>query len=118
MLMKFFLFQNLAYFANLFKIKSGRVHVEKEIAGKKSLLKVLADGDFFGEMSFLDNKTNASVIAASEVVVFQLSKENLRKLLLVSIFLFYCICVCCCLFVYVHFHVYLFIILFSIHSCF
>ncbi len=50
----------------MYIIKSGRVRVEKDIGGETKELAVFGKGDFFGEMSLLENEPRSATIVCLE----------------------------------------------------
>src|SRR5436853_517066 len=67
----------------IYVISSGEVEVfVKNDTGERVVLEVATRGDFFGELSMLDNGTrSASVIATQETQALRLDREDLEKFL-------------------------------------
>jgi CRP/FNR family transcriptional regulator, cyclic AMP receptor protein len=67
----------------IFVVSSGEVEVFlKNDTGERVVLEVATRGDFFGELSMLDNGTrSASVVATQETEAFRLDRPDLEKFL-------------------------------------
>lgn len=67
---------------SMFVIRSGRAHVISHIMGKTIELATLSEGDVFGEVAFLTGRPRtASVIAAGELVVLDINRVILQKVI-------------------------------------
>lgn len=66
----------------LYIIKKGKVRVtQKAESGETQPLAILSDGNFFGEISFLDAKPHsANVTAMKEVSIFSIDRNDFDKL--------------------------------------
>ncbi len=66
----------------LYLIKSGKVEISKLTQdGWRQTLAALSDGQFFGELSILENRQHEAAAAASETtVIILLTKEGFEKL--------------------------------------
>ena len=65
----------------LYIIKSGLVHITKEIDKIDKLLSVLGAGDFFGEMClFTPGLRSATATAIEETILIQIEKKEFDKL--------------------------------------
>lgn len=68
--------------SDLYLVTAGRVRVELETPGRRTLLAELREGDFFGEMSvFTGESRAATVVAASEAEVLRIDGRLLRSVL-------------------------------------
>ena len=66
----------------MFIIHSGRVRLTRDIGGQREDLGLLEKGDFFGEMSVLEDiKRTASAIAEEDCELIEIDKEGFTKLL-------------------------------------
>lgn len=64
----------------LFIIKEGEVRILKLVKDHEVLLSILKSGDIFGEMAILENRPrNATAIAASDVKLMRVSKDNFQQ---------------------------------------
>jgi CRP-like cAMP-binding protein len=62
--------------AHLFVIRAGEVQIRRELDGQDLVIDTLGQGDIFGEMGLLtDYKRTASVVAATALEVFVLTRE-------------------------------------------
>ena len=60
----------------MFIIQSGEVRIHKKVRDKETTLAILKAGDFFGEMSIIDNETrSASATAENECKIIILSRD-------------------------------------------
>lgn len=67
-------------FTALYRIIKGNVRVQTEEAEQP--IAILHQNQFFGEMSFLDRKTNASIITnEEEVIVLSMPEEKINPIL-------------------------------------
>lgn len=73
------LFQTGEPGSKLFIVKSGKVELSvKDTIGQKIVLNVSCDGDFFGEISLLDDKPRtATAVALTECELLTLNREDL-----------------------------------------
>ena len=61
----------------MYIVKSGRVRISKNVMGEDKVLAELGSGQFFGELSLINNKDRAaSAIAIGEVEVIELDWET------------------------------------------
>ncbi len=68
--------------ASMFIIHSGRIRITRDIEGQTEDLGVLEKGDFFGEMSLLEDvPRTAAAIAEDDSEVIEIDKEGFTKLL-------------------------------------
>jgi len=67
---------------SMYVIQEGAVRITKKVQDKEETLVNIVDGNFFGEMALLeDSPRSASVIALSNVIMLELYRINLLKLL-------------------------------------
>ena len=65
-----------------YMVQSGSVKITKVIKDVEKLLDIVYPGDFFGEMSILEDTTrSASAIANEPTVLLELRKENFQNIL-------------------------------------
>ncbi|HOK39834.1 MAG TPA: cyclic nucleotide-binding domain-containing protein [bacterium] len=67
----------------MFIILGGEIEISKNLVGKnKKVLTILEKDNFFGELSFFDNKKrSANAIALSDAILLVIEKERFEKLL-------------------------------------
>lgn len=67
---------------SLLLIRSGRVEARKRLDGDNyKLLKEIGEGEFMGEMSFLNNSArSADIVAIEDAQILELKKADLDKL--------------------------------------
>lgn len=65
----------------MYMIKSGTVKIWKETEKRRKMIALLSDGEFFGEMSLIDNAPrSATVTAEGETELARLSSEGFCRL--------------------------------------
>ena len=67
---------------NFYMIKKGRVKVVKVTEKHEKTLDILSEGSIFGEMAIIEQAPrSASIIAETDVVVTEFTKENFKEIL-------------------------------------
>ena len=68
--------------SEMYFVQSGKVRIEKAIAGKTEVLAVMEKGDFFGEMAVIDPvPRSASAVVAEDAELLRVDALNFEKLL-------------------------------------
>lgn len=69
-------------FQGLYRVKSGAVRIEQQAPEETKILGILSVNQIFGEMSFFNRETTASIVAeSSEVAVYHFSASVLISIL-------------------------------------
>ncbi len=70
----------------MYFVHSGKVSLEKNMGGKNEQLAVLEKGDFFGEMSLLDDlPRSATAVVEEDAELLKIDHENFKKILQTNI---------------------------------
>jgi len=77
------LFEENTEGSSLYIINSGEIEILKRIIeGKSKIVAVLKSGDFFGEMSLIDNSPrSAGARVAKDSIIYELRKEDFENIL-------------------------------------
>jgi len=68
--------------SEMYFIHSGKVRIEKQVAGERQVLAVMEKGDFFGEMAVIDNiPRQATAVVEEEAELLRIDSANFEKLL-------------------------------------